>query len=125
MFRVLGVVSMGAALVLIGLSIADFFRAFNDPSFDAMPTKGWMFFVALPFFVVGGAFLQLGFSGAHATFLAGEYSPALRSVSRDLGLVGDRAPGGAPGPGPYCRSCGRQNDADARFCDSCGISMNA
>ncbi|MBK5249711.1 MAG: zinc ribbon domain-containing protein, partial [Actinomycetales bacterium] len=75
--------------------------------------------------LTGGVFLQLGFSGAHATYLAGEYSPALRSVSRDIGLSGDGAPGGARCSGPYCRSCGRQNDADARFCDSCGTSMNA
>ena len=24
---------------------------------------------------------------------------------------------------PYCRSCGTRNDAEARFCDSCGTSM--
>jgi uncharacterized membrane protein YvbJ len=29
------------------------------------------------------------------------------------------------GTGSYCRSCGRQNDRDARFCDSCGTSMSA
>jgi hypothetical protein len=25
--------------------------------------------------------------------------------------------------GPYCRACGTRNDAEARFCDSCGASM--
>jgi hypothetical protein len=122
-YRVLGMLLMGAALVLIGLSVADFFRAFNDPSFAAMPTKGWMFFLAMPFFLLGGICLQLGFAGAHAKYLAGEISPALRSVARDVGLrVDDPA---EQALGPYCRSCGRQNDADARFCDGCGTSMGS
>lgn len=122
-FRVLGVLLMGTAGVLISLVVADFFRAFNDPSLDAMPTKGWMLFLALPFFLAGGALLQLGFAGAHAAYLAGEYAPALQSVSRDLGLHGQGDTSQEPGSGPYCRSCGRANDADARFCDACGTAM--
>ena len=125
LYRVLGVLLMGTAVTLIGISIADFFRAFNDPSFGAMPTKGWMFFAAMPFFLAGGFFLQLGFSGAHATYLAGEYSPALQSVSRDLGLRGGAGAASTPGSGPYCRACGRQNDGEARFCDACGTPMSS
>lgn len=29
----------------------------------------------------------------------------------------------APPPGPYGRSCGTRNDAEARCCDSCGTVM--
>ncbi len=119
-FRVLGALSMATAVLLIGLAVADFFRAFNDPSFGAMPTKLWMFFLALPFFAVGGYLLSLGFGGAHATYMASEYSPAIRSVADDLGLRGSEAT-----EGPYCRSCGKRNDREARFCDGCGTSMSA
>lgn len=139
LFRALGVVCMGTALVLIGIAVADFFQAFSSPSspgfglgfdegFDEGPTKFWLFFVAVPFFAVGGFFLNLGFSGATATYMAGEYSPAIQSVARDLGMRSDAAPGATPGvpaAGPYCRSCGTRNDQDARFCDSCGSSMSA
>lgn len=121
-FRALGIVSMGIAVTLITIALVDFFGAANDPSFDAAPTKFWMFFAALPFFALGGFLLNLGFAGAHARYMAEEYSPAMRTVSRDLGLGGGR---GHAGSGPYCRSCGTRNDADARFCDSCGTSMGA
>ena len=143
LFRVLGVVLMGTALVLFGLAIADFFGASDmsggpapgEPGFadwvekemNGEPTKGWMFFLGLPFFVLGGVFLQLGFAGATARYMADEYSPAIQRVSQDLGLRGDEVSTGsaaAAASGPYCRSCGRQNDADARFCDSCGTSMS-
>jgi hypothetical protein len=136
---------MSAALVLIGLAVADLVSStsevsapdINDPAFDAWvtqedagPTKFWMFFLALPLFAAGGFLLNLGFSGATASYMAGEYSPAIQSVARDMGLRSDPAgaggPGaGVPGTGPYCRSCGTQNDDHARFCDNCGSSMSA
>ncbi|MFZ5846523.1 MAG: zinc ribbon domain-containing protein [Actinomycetota bacterium] len=137
LFRVLGIVSMGIAITLIAISFYDFFTFGSetaaetssgapfdiggmDEGVDEGPTKMWMFFVALPFFLAGGFLLNLGFAGAHAKYMAGEYSSAIQSVSRDLGMRSE-----ASGAGPYCRSCGTQNDADARFCDSCGASMGA
>lgn len=133
LFRVLGVLFMGIAVTLIASFFYDFFTwdqgAPADPGMpfdvngqDAMewvdegPTTIWMLFVG------GAIFLNLGFAGAHARYLAGEYSPGLRTVSRDLRLGGDR---GRAGTGAYRRSCGTQNDADARFCDSCGTPMGA
>lgn len=141
LFRVLGILFMGTALVLIGISVYDVFTSGPDmsgpnpgePGFGDWvteqqmaadePDKFWMFFVALPFFAAGGFLLNLGFSGAAAKYMADEYSPAIQRVSHDLGLREDAAP--AAGSGPFCRSCGRQNDADARFCDNCGTSMSA
>lgn len=120
-FRVLGVLFMGTALVLIGLSVADFFAHsdFDDPQFGEAG-KAWMFLAALPFFVLGGGMLQLGFAGAGARYMAGEYTPVLKDSMDHLGIRGSAA---AEGSGPYCRSCGTRNDADARFCDGCGTSM--
>lgn len=136
-FRVLGVTFMLTAVVLIGNAVADLVAAGNsmpempDPRDMTMyddlgdePTKFWMFFLALPFFALGGVFLNLGFSGVAASYMAEEYSPALRTASRSLGLDRRHEDRNAPGTGPYCRSCGTQNDADARFCDSCGSSMS-
>lgn len=73
LFRVFGVVLMGTALVLFGLAIADFFA-------------------------LGGLFLQLGFAGATARYMADEYSPAIQRVSQDLGLRGDEAATGRTTP---------------------------
>lgn len=126
-FRALGLAVLAVAIGLAVVAGMDFFAAVNDPSFDAQPTKFWMFFVAVPLLGLGGWLLQLGYAGAAATYMAGEYSPALRSASRDLGLRdhASAAGRGVPGGGPYCRHCGTQNDVEARFCDSCGTSMSA
>ena len=121
-FRVLGVLLMGTALVLIGIAAGDFFAAFGSDDFGAEPTRFWMFFAALPFFALGGLFLQLGFVGAAAKYVVGEAAPALKTSMDQLGV--GRYPSASTGSGPFCRSCGRQNDADARFCDSCGTSMS-
>ncbi len=136
-FRVLGVALMLTAFVLIGTAVADLVAtgstaptmpAPGDMGMDGFgddgPTKFWMFFLALPCFALGGVFLNLGFSGMAASYMAEEYSPALRTASRSLGLDRRSDDRNEPGTGPYCRSCGTQNDASARFCDNCGSSMS-
>ena len=132
LFRVLGIVCMGTALVLIGLAIADFVHAANADDFDTQPTKFWYFFVALPFFAVGGACLNAGFLGAAARYGAGETMPVVRDsasyLSDGQGILGvgrtvDDRDRSSAATGPYCRTCGVRNDADARFCDGCGASL--
>jgi hypothetical protein len=116
LFRILGVLVMGAAITLIAIAFADLMNS----DFHHEPTKFWMAFVGIPLFAVGGFLLNLGFGGVHAKYMADEYSPAIQSVARDIGLRDD-----ASASGPYCRSCGTQNDQAARFCDGCGTSMSA
>ena len=131
-FRIAGPLLMAVALVLIGLALADFFAAFDDPSLDAQPTRFWMFFAALPFFLVGGGMIQAGYLGVAARYAAGETMPVVRDsaayLTDGVGLLGvgrtvddaQSAAGAAAVTGPCCRSCGVRNDADARFCDGCG-----
>lgn len=123
-FRVLGALFVLAALACIGVAVADLF-ATGDMT--AEPTKFWLFFVGVPLFFVGGVLLQLGFAGAAASYIAEEYSPAMRTAAQSLGL-GGQTTGPTPDQGrtgPYCRSCGRRNEADARFCDGCGTATGA
>ena len=131
LFRVLGPLSMLVALVLMGWAIVDFLSAFNSDDFDAQPTKFWMFMLALPFFVAGGAMIQAGFAGAAARYAAGEAMPVVKDSAAYLtdgqglagiGRTGDRS-AESLATGPYCRGCGVRNDAEARFCDGCGQSL--
>ena len=121
--RVVGVLSMGIALVLITISFVDFFTV--GDGFDDQPTKMWMFFVALPFFLVGGGCLQAGFVGAASRYTVGQTSPAVREF-------GSAFRGDSPEPrrrtdadGTFCSECGVRNDRGARFCDSCGHAIGA
>jgi hypothetical protein len=118
-FRALGPMLMLVALVLMGWAIVDFFAAFSSDDFDAQPTKFWMFFLALPFFVAGGAMIQAGFLGAAARYAAGETMPVVKDSAAYL-TDGRGLAGIGRTEGPYCRGCGVRNDAEARFCDGCG-----
>ena len=133
LFRVVGIVSMGIAVVLIGIAITDFFQSFDsDPMSGSEPTKFWMFFAAMPFFLVGAACLNAGFMGAAARYGAGETAPVLKDsasyLSDGQGVLGvgrtvDDRPAGGTTPGAFCSQCGAGHDRDARFCKSCGASL--
>ncbi len=120
--RVGGAVALVVGLALVVAGGLDFFGSMNGPQ---MPTKFWMFMVGLPVLAVGGFLLQAGFAGVGARYAAGEYAPVVKDAASYLtagrGVVG--AGRTAPESGPYCRSCGTRNDAEARFCDGCGAPM--
>lgn len=112
--RVVGIVCMGIALVLIGLAIADFFTPFNSDQFGAEPTKFWMFFLALPFFIVGGIGLNAGFMGAGVRYAAGEVAPTARDTLDYLQAGDDDT---------SCPHCGARNEPGSAFCDNCGQAL--
>ncbi len=132
-FRVLGVLAVLAGLTLMVIAGMEFFtlEGFEEP------TRFWMFFVGMPLLAVGGWLLQAGFMGAGARYASGELAPVAKDTAHYLtdgkGLLGvgtttsgatpSATPAAGAPTGPYCRGCGTRNDADARFCDSCGQSM--
>lgn len=139
--RVVGIVCMGIALVLIGLAVADVAAAFNSNSFGAEPTKFWLFFLAMPFFIVGGIGLNAGFMGAGVRYTAGEVAPTAREtldyLRSDEGESSCPHCGARNDPGSaYCDNCGQPltrlcpsckhpNAADAKFCAACGTELAA
>lgn len=127
-FRVLGVV---VVLVALGLMVTAGVELFTLQGFEE-PTRFWMFFVGIPLLAVGGWLLQAGFMGAGARYASGELAPVAKDTAHYLtdgkGLLGvgattSGATSEGSATGPYCRSCGTRNDADARFCDSCGTTL--
>ena len=122
--RVAGVLLVLAGLALVVVAGIEFFtlQGFEEPH------RFWMFFLGIPALGIGLMLLQAGFAGAGARYAAGEYAPVVKDTAEYLtdgkGLfhVGVRD-GGQPAAGPYCRACGAPNDADARFCDSCGTAL--
>ena len=132
-FRVLGVLVVLAALAMMVFAGMELFtlEAFEEP------TRFWMFFVGIPLLAVGGWLLQAGFMGAGARYASGELAPVAKDTAHYLsdgqgimgvgtttsGATASATTGTGSPTGPYCRSCGTRNDADARFCDSCGTTM--
>jgi len=108
-FRVVEILSMGAAAILITLALVDFFATMDDMT---EPTRFWMFFLAVPLFFIGGVCLNAGFAGAGMRYAAGEVAPVAKDTLTYL-----RDPSQA-----RCRSCQAELSAGARFCPNCGTA---
>ena len=121
-FRVLGALFVLAALACIGVAVADLFATGDMPrSRRSSGSSSW---------------------GSRCSSWAGCCSssvrrrrgvvhrrgvlPAMRTAAQSLGLGGQTTGRRRTRrTGPYCRSCGRRNEADARFCDGCGTATGA
>lgn len=72
--------------------------------------------------VIGLGLLNWGFLGAQARYTAGETMPVVKDSATYLS-DGEGILGVGRTAGPYCSKCGVRNDADAKFCDSCGAGL--
>lgn len=106
-FRVLGVVLAIAGLAVFVWGIKSFMGATDMPSSLSVVAFLGGFLV----FGIGLMCLQIGFVGAAARYGAGETMPVVKDSLDYLKS------------GPFCSKCGERNDADAKFCDSCGATL--
>lgn len=119
--RVVGGILLVTALVLLITGLLDFLSTMSPSSMDATPHKFWMFLVGIFLLAPAAWCLQAGFVGAAARFAAGEATPVIKSsadyLSDGKGILGVGV------EQRTCAHCGAQNDADAKFCDSCGTAL--
>lgn len=112
--RVAGPILLGIGLLLTVIAFADFFATFNDPS-RGMPQSFWLGFIGLPLIGIGGGLVRFAYLGPASRYVAGEVTPTIRDTLGALGIGhGERV----------CASCGHHNDADSRFCNSCGKPLS-
>ena len=130
-FRVAGCILAPVGIAVCGYGFISFVQY---DGWDAPVRQIACFLGGFLVFAIGGMFLNLGFAGVAARYGAGETMPVVRdsasylSDGRGIMGVGRTVDDGshareAHAAGPYCRSCGVRNDAEARFCDSCGSSL--
>ena len=110
--RIGGIVLLAIGLILAAGGFISFFGAFGG---GGMPTNFWMAFIGLPLIGIGTGMLRAGYLGPASRYLAGEVTPTIRDRLGALGIGGERN---------VCASCGSENDAAARFCDSCGKPLS-
>lgn len=130
--RVLGLilVAIGGLFMIVGF--VDFFGAFGG---HGMPTKFWCFFVGAPLLGLGTFCLKLGYLGAVTRYVAGEVAPvgkdtlnymargtrgSIEEIAEAVGEGLREAGDPERAESVRCRRCSTENDADARFCKSCG-----
>lgn len=133
--RVLGPLCLFVAVVMIGISIFDFFRYANQDSREILsqmrqtgpkgPQYFWLFFAAMPFFLAGGVMTNLGYMGVAGRYMARELAPAGKVIAD--AVLGGREIRLGPGSGSsqMCPQCATSNDLDAKFCKQCGEALAA
>ncbi|GMV98663.1 MAG: zinc ribbon domain-containing protein [Phycisphaerae bacterium] len=118
----------GGLFMLIGG--IDFFSAFGG--FEP-PRLFWCFFVGMPLLAIGGTMTRMGYLGRVARYMSEEITPVATDtfnyaahqtqdgIRRVAAAISDGIQAGSGAPaGTRCRTCGADNDADARFCSQCG-----
>lgn len=109
-------------------------RTLEEPK-PPEPNRFWYAFVGLPLIGIGVLLCKFGYMGAVTRYVAGEIAPVGKDVINYMAdgtkdavrdLAGAVASGMREGGAPTkeaaraCPGCGEANDADAKFCDSCG-----
>jgi hypothetical protein len=121
--RVVGVAMLLAGIYLIvtgGMGFADEANSADmDSGFGSILRLAGGGFLA----VFGLGALNFGFLGAQARYAAGETMPVVKDSAAYLS-DGEGILGVGRTAGPYCSKCGVRNDADAKFCDSCGTALH-
>lgn len=126
---VLGLVAAGCFLrfgILISRDHAAFASSAAMGADSGLAPLGWFLGGGLAM-VLAVACGNLGFMGAAARYGAGETMPVVKDsasyLSDGRGIHGVGRTGADAPAGRTCRQCGRQGNADARFCDGCGQSF--
>ncbi|MCK4998804.1 MAG: zinc ribbon domain-containing protein [Anaerohalosphaera sp.] len=135
--RVGGPVCLVIAFVLIATAFINFFMAFGG---SEPPRLFWCFFLAMPFFIAGGAMTNFGYMGKVARYVAGETAPVAKdtinymvdgtqdSIKKVASAIGqgfsEANIGGGGGTKVKCHKCNELVDADSRFCSECGSALD-
>lgn len=132
----------GPLVLLIGVIFAavgmiSFFSAFGG---GGPPQYFWCAFIGLPLIALGSFLSKMGFLGAVGRYVAGEAAPVakdtfnymadgtsdgVRTVAKAIGEGIASAGGGSAAAQSIvrCHKCNEDNDADAKFCKSCGAPL--
>lgn len=131
--RVLGPLVAIVGLVFAVIGFGSFFSAFGS---SGPPKYFWCAFVGLPLLGVGVAMTKFAYLGAVTRYMANEVAPVGKDTFNYMAhgtRDGVREIASAVGEGlglrgeshevVRCHKCNKENDADARFCDSCGEAL--
>jgi uncharacterized membrane protein YhdT len=117
-FRVLGTLLLVTGIITFGYGIVSVFGSEDVPGgFQIVCFMGGLLVIGL-----GLMLLQWGFLGAAARYGAGETMPVVKDSAEYLSN-GEGLLGIGRTSGPFCSACGVRNDAEAKFCDSCGNAL--
>jgi hypothetical protein len=133
--RMLGPTIAGLGLLFTVVGFGSFFSSFGT---SGPPRYFWCAFVGMPLLFVGGAMCMFAFLGSYARYVFGETAPVhkdtfnylaegtqggVRTVARAVGEGLAEGLHGHGGAGNRCPGCHHDNDSDAKFCKTCGISL--
>lgn len=128
--RILGPVVAVVGLVIFILGVKKFVGTMDSEDMGFPGAAFAMFFGGFILFGIGMTMARAGFLGVGLRYVTGEAAPVARdgleylTRGQGLGNLGRSPSSDADvASGPFCRSCGTRNDAEASFCDKCGQAL--
>jgi len=133
--RIVGPILAGIGLLLIIIGVGSFFASFG--SFQP-PRFFWCAFLGMPLLFVGIVLCGFGFQGAVLRYQLGEVAPVTKDTFNYLAegtqegvktvatAIGEGIAAGMSGSRTAenrCPKCSQTNDADAKFCKTCGAAL--
>jgi hypothetical protein len=134
--RLIGPLLLATGGVFMIVAFVDFARAMG--SFGGPPKLFWCFFIGMPLLWLGFVLSSAGFAGAAQRYMAGETAPVAKDTVNYLAdgtkesvktLATAAGEGFASGTGlakavlVRCHKCNETNEANAKFCKSCGAAL--
>lgn len=138
LLRILGPVILGIGILLIVISMVEFFSLFGSMR---EPRFIWMPFLGIPLLFVGGVMTQFGYMGKVARFMAQEMAPVgkdtfnymadgtkegVKTVAAAVGqglAAGGVALGGKAATKVLCHKCNALAEDGAKFCPQCASPL--
>lgn len=128
--RLIGFLATAAGLILMVISISDFFASMG--TFD-MPDKFGLGFIGMPLLFVGIVCLSFGYMKEVGEYTASQTAPVakdvtnymldgtreevVKTIQKVVGSIKESS------QGKVCYQCQTQNEVEAKFCDHCGARL--
>lgn len=115
----------GTAVLAVGLvctivAFVNFFTVFGNPD-AGMPKLLFLGFIGMPLIAIGAIMLVFGFRREMGRFVKNESMPVVREAAEELTPTIEDIASAVRGDGKTeCPHCHTANDANSKFCKSCG-----
>ncbi len=117
--KIIGIIMVATGLALTIAGFVDFFKTMANPD-KGMPKLFFMAFIGLPMLGIGAGLLTFAFRREIATYSKNESVPVINEASSEIAPAIQNVVKAAKTESGVRCECGALNDADAKFCKTCG-----
>ena len=108
----------GAVLIIVG-----FVNMFTSIRQETFPDLFFLLIIGFPCLAFGAAALMFGFRKEVANYMRQESAPVFNQFGQQIAPGISAIAGAAQNSQNVCKTCGTANEAESKFCRSCGAPL--